>query len=365
MPCRLCQLNIGRDKGSFYHEKFLRGMPQLACTIFRTKGKGDTGRPRASGSEPNFYSMPAMPAKLRDDQNGFKRALALSKASANPQDAPKIRTPSPPESALTFEDVLGEIPLMPPASMGDPAVSAVDGLTRLVQAGPLKITTTAPQENGHPLSGINYFEPMTSLFHASSSGIAAKASQQTEALHAHEPQPQNKISPPSPRVSPFMDLPLEMDSTPFQLGAAAAIRPQQNLQQYCPWETRSVDSLVTSMIMSQPQPRNESSKAKQAQTQKTVLDCNTFAQAIEPQTVPLLQHRPADCFTKELITTLSGSSGPRGEEQEKQCLSAPFRVVPRHTIATSAAEETGECYCLERMLLRVMDNAELDHVQYF
>jgi acyl-CoA synthetase (NDP forming) len=55
--------STGPDKNSYYHEKFLRGKPELAQTIPRMDVKGK-GPPQTSGSfppDPNFYAMPFLP----------------------------------------------------------------------------------------------------------------------------------------------------------------------------------------------------------------------------------------------------------------------------------------------------------------
>lgn len=53
------RITEGRDRGAYYHELFLRGMPFLAARILRQKVKGTQvkGIPSPE-TEPNFYSMP-------------------------------------------------------------------------------------------------------------------------------------------------------------------------------------------------------------------------------------------------------------------------------------------------------------------
>ena len=53
----------GPDKGSYYHELFLRGMTFLAVTMKRTKIKGELVRRTTDSSktEPNFFSMNFLP----------------------------------------------------------------------------------------------------------------------------------------------------------------------------------------------------------------------------------------------------------------------------------------------------------------
>lgn len=53
---------IGRDKGGYYHELFLRGKPHLVNKIPRTKLKNDGARKSTSPeTEPNFYALPFLP----------------------------------------------------------------------------------------------------------------------------------------------------------------------------------------------------------------------------------------------------------------------------------------------------------------
>jgi hypothetical protein len=392
---------VGRDKGSFYHEKFLRGMPQLACAIFRTRGKGDMGRPRASELEPNFLAMTAMPAasggqsngpplseacavkKLRDEHMRLKRASASSSSDAcNPQDASKKGTASPLlESPLSINAVLEEIPLMQTSSLVDSVDSVLCGRGSQVQTQTLKPTATAPQEDEHRLRIGNY-ATMANL-HASASGSVGKGFHQTGVPRAAY-KPQDKLSsPPSEWLSLFVGLSsLEtMDSIPFQLtSSATASQPKQNLEddEDDPWETHSTDSVITKMLTKPlaPQPGNDCNKAQQAlphgqiqkysdlpmsQPQQTIVDSsNTLEQTREPQPAMLWRDQSSD-FSMEFITPkLFGIDGPREEaqkQQQKKCLSAPPQGLPRRIIARSAAEETNECTCLERMLIRIMDSA--------
>lgn len=56
-------LYLGRDKGGYFHEHFLRGKEELAVKVLRTKFKG-TGPRRPNSMEspvPNFYEMTFLP----------------------------------------------------------------------------------------------------------------------------------------------------------------------------------------------------------------------------------------------------------------------------------------------------------------
>lgn len=58
------RLTTGRDKGSYYHESFLRGRRELCVNMTRQKVKGTkVRRAMAPALEPQFYSMPFMPTK--------------------------------------------------------------------------------------------------------------------------------------------------------------------------------------------------------------------------------------------------------------------------------------------------------------
>jgi hypothetical protein len=55
---------IGPDKNSYYHEKFLRGRPELAQTIPRIsiKGKGPRRASDFLPPDPDFYALPFLPS---------------------------------------------------------------------------------------------------------------------------------------------------------------------------------------------------------------------------------------------------------------------------------------------------------------
>jgi len=67
------RIGTGPDRGSYYHELFLRGMPVLASRMRRTRVNGNgTRRAADPDTEPDFYVMPpvprALPMKVDDDE---------------------------------------------------------------------------------------------------------------------------------------------------------------------------------------------------------------------------------------------------------------------------------------------------------
>lgn len=61
--------NTGRDRGSYYHELFLRARPDLPKIMVRTRVKGiGMGRTNKIEKEPDFYQMPP----CRDGRNSNK-----------------------------------------------------------------------------------------------------------------------------------------------------------------------------------------------------------------------------------------------------------------------------------------------------
>lgn len=60
----------GPDYGSYYHELFLRGKPELCQTIQRVKGE-ETRPRKLSRKEPDFYKMPPMPMTAESGDAGY------------------------------------------------------------------------------------------------------------------------------------------------------------------------------------------------------------------------------------------------------------------------------------------------------
>jgi len=83
-----CRITSGPDKGSYYHELFLRGKPHLCTGMVRVRVKGTGNRSSSSQEAPNFYSMPPVdPEEVNDismrwhetsDTSGYKCAHADS-----------------------------------------------------------------------------------------------------------------------------------------------------------------------------------------------------------------------------------------------------------------------------------------------
>jgi len=80
------RLTTGRDKGSYYHDCFLRGKRFLCQRIERTKVKGTKTRHASSPeSEPNFYLAPYLPAEgFANVAKQIGRENGLSSVSNSP-----------------------------------------------------------------------------------------------------------------------------------------------------------------------------------------------------------------------------------------------------------------------------------------
>jgi len=78
------RITQGRDKGAYYHERFLRGKPCLTKGILRQKIKGTKvkGLPSPE-TEPNFYSMPFVPEL-------HKFISSLNATESNSPEPPKM-----------------------------------------------------------------------------------------------------------------------------------------------------------------------------------------------------------------------------------------------------------------------------------
>ena len=58
------RITAGPDKNAYHNENFLRGRPELALKMQRTKVKGTGARkPSSPETEPDFFSMPFVYAK--------------------------------------------------------------------------------------------------------------------------------------------------------------------------------------------------------------------------------------------------------------------------------------------------------------
>jgi hypothetical protein len=63
------RLGSGPDRGGYYHELFLRGMPLLYKSMLRVRIKGRTKASCDPSTEPNFYAMPPIVAAITDSSS--------------------------------------------------------------------------------------------------------------------------------------------------------------------------------------------------------------------------------------------------------------------------------------------------------
>jgi hypothetical protein len=77
--------STGRDKGGYYHERFLRSKPFLSHYIQRTKIKGKGPRkPSSPMTEPDFYNAPYLPPASEKRGIPFLNGVRPSVPSMNP-----------------------------------------------------------------------------------------------------------------------------------------------------------------------------------------------------------------------------------------------------------------------------------------
>jgi len=80
------RLTTGRDKGSYYHELFLRGKRFLCQRIQRVKVKGTKTRQASSPeTEPNFYLQPFLPLDNETQHAETSSTSSLTHTSSQPQ----------------------------------------------------------------------------------------------------------------------------------------------------------------------------------------------------------------------------------------------------------------------------------------
>lgn len=102
------RLTKGPDKGSYYHELFLRSKKILCRGIQRMKIKG-TGSRMASNpdQEPNFYLMDPCPASSTD--TGLEELLGVSASIQQSRKTGKVVSPlTPPAKIISHEQQQGE-----------------------------------------------------------------------------------------------------------------------------------------------------------------------------------------------------------------------------------------------------------------
>lgn len=92
------RISAGRDKGAYYHEKFLRSKRFLANQIERLKIKGTGARkPSNPQAEPNFYMRPFLPPTPLEETKpkNSPAPVAAEAAPSQPHKAGSVPMPQP------------------------------------------------------------------------------------------------------------------------------------------------------------------------------------------------------------------------------------------------------------------------------
>ncbi|EEC44463.1 predicted protein [Phaeodactylum tricornutum CCAP 1055/1] len=112
------RISVGRDKGSYYHEFFLRGQPHLAANIPRIKLKGTSSRkPLIPPAEPDFYSMPYLgPIRGPADPNDLSSVAFSASMIAPPAYHLSSFGTSELELLVTLRSILSSTPPPAPSS---------------------------------------------------------------------------------------------------------------------------------------------------------------------------------------------------------------------------------------------------------
>jgi len=101
------RITTGRDKGGYYHELFLRGMPDLAARILRTIVKNKGPRKAASPStEPNLYTYPSLPdipmEDIKQEEEPAEEPAPVTSEKVKPLHRPPLFTPTTEKVAATL-----------------------------------------------------------------------------------------------------------------------------------------------------------------------------------------------------------------------------------------------------------------------
>lgn len=92
--------NTGQDRGSYYHELFLRGRPDLPKIMVRTRVKGiGMGRTNKLEKEPDFYKM--TPSVLKSDKEIALESKSTPENETTEEPTPQEAAPSTPQGRET------------------------------------------------------------------------------------------------------------------------------------------------------------------------------------------------------------------------------------------------------------------------
>ncbi|CAB9519155.1 shock factor protein [Seminavis robusta] len=365
----------GKDKGSFYHENFLRGRPELTRTIIRTKGKGETGRPRASEKEPDFFAMPPMPTSTKTNTNS---STSCAYSPQNTKTSPFLKdTNFAQTQSIPIANVKAGVKRPAPGSRSWGCQTSL-GITQTsmdIHNALIRQTMPKPQEESdRHFAGTEHSRPILNGFTAShQESRPSAASPRGTATNKSEDENVNAFS--------TMVLPFDWEPTPFQPGACLPITNQNSNTSTCKthpttentknqnlpsWQMQGMDMSAQSIVLSGRKPPPAKGEKQMVtmgppvQTQANGVGNNLLLEprqfSWQAQTTPN-PRQPHAQETMARTNTQAPAQFPNSDSMSQHGLANS--LVAGASNNPSIQEEKDDCTCLERLLFGSLDGGNV------
>lgn len=197
------RLTAGRDRGSYYHELFLRGRPDLHKCLIRTRVKGNGFKSAASpDTEPDFYNSfhPCLEGAVGNQSFAMSAAAEAAEISrsAAVSDRPSV----------SQETQTNEAAFKPPHFVVTPALKPADGppLTAAEEIRSLGESWGLTQPDASRRMSLASFAPSI-LFGRKHEGIPTMVERpgtpESVPASQHLVSPTDSPNPPAERMSPI------------------------------------------------------------------------------------------------------------------------------------------------------------------